>query len=375
VNAQRLLERYHGVRGIGVLERVEDGQMADFLKKARLRITPDFTVKRVDQQHAQPALPFHFIVTMVEPMGKNKQALGLDVTSEKNRLDAALEAASTGNPIMTKRIVLVQDKARRNGFDLFVPLYQPGAPLKSDEDRRKFLRGFIYAPFVAEKFFKGVLDHKDRQIEVDVFEGNSTRADHLLYSSQRASRPRVISVTSATHGEGRTFVACNLATVLAQSGSKVLLVDADRVNPRVHEIFGVSNESGFTELILQQSGRAGGTATDTVWSTGMPNLFVSPGGQGMARLATLTRDPRMPAVLDRLCSHFDIILIDTPPVFSDGDALAIGQQADGVLLVVRPGQAPVELFEASVEQCLQHGLPVIGKIVNGNEPSLQSLAS
>jgi tyrosine-protein kinase Etk/Wzc len=198
---------------------------------------------------------------------------------------------------------------------------------------------------------------------------------HLLYSSQRASRPRVISVTSATHGEGRTFVACNLATVLAQSGRKVLLVDADRVNPRIHEIFGVSNESGFTELILQQAGRAGGGPTDTVWSTGMPNLFVSPGGRGMARLATLTHDPRLPAVLDRLCGHFDMILIDTPPVFTDGDALAIGQQADGVLMVVRPGQAPQELVDASVEQCLQHGLPVIGKIVNGSEPTLQALAS
>ncbi len=192
---------------------------------------------------------------------------------------------------------------------------------------------------------------------------------HLLYSSQRAARPRVICVTSATHGEGRTFVACNLATVLAQSGRKVLLIDADRINPRIHEIFGVSNDSGFTELILQQPGRAGG-ATDTVWSTGMPNLFVSPGGRGMARLATLTQDPRMPAVLDRLCGHFDTILIDSPPVFSDGDALAIGQQADGVLMVVRPGQAPQELADASVQQCLQHGLPVIGKIVNGSEAKL-----
>jgi capsular exopolysaccharide synthesis family protein len=193
----------------------------------------------------------------------------------------------------------------------------------------------------------------------------------LLYSSQRASRPRVISVTSATHGEGRTFVACNLATALAQSGRKVLLVDADRISPRVHEIFGVSNESGFTELMLQQPGQS----TDTVWSTGLQNLYVSPGGRGMARLATLTHDPRMTAVLDRLCGHFDMILIDTPPVFSDGDALAIGQHADGVLMVVRPGQAPQELFEASVEQCLQQGLPVIGKIINGVDLNLLELAS
>jgi succinoglycan biosynthesis transport protein ExoP len=198
---------------------------------------------------------------------------------------------------------------------------------------------------------------------------------NLLYSGQRAARPRVISVTSATHGEGRTFVACNLATVMAQSGRKVLLIDADRINPRIHEVFGVSNESGFTELILQQPAQAGGTATDTVWSTGMANLFVAPGGRGMARLATLTHDPRLPATLDRLCSHFDTILIDTPPVFSDGDALAIGQQSDGVLLVVRPGQAPQELADASVQQCLQQGLPLIGKIVNCGEASLQALAS
>jgi capsular exopolysaccharide synthesis family protein len=195
---------------------------------------------------------------------------------------------------------------------------------------------------------------------------------HLLYSSQRAARPRVIAVTSATHGEGRTFVACNLATALAQSGRKVLLIDGDRINPRLHEIFGVDNESGFTELILHQPGRPGAAASDTVWSTGVQNLFVSPGGRGMARLATLAHDPRMPAVLDRLCCHFDMILIDTPPVFSDGEALALGQQSDGVLFVVRPSQ---DLFAGAVEQCLKHGLPLIGKIVNGGDLPLQELAS
>lgn len=193
----------------------------------------------------------------------------------------------------------------------------------------------------------------------------------LLYFSQRTARPRIISVTSASHGEGRTFVTCNLAAAIAQAGRKVLVIDADRMNPRVHEIFGVENESGFTDLILQPPGHSG----DSVWSTAFPNVFVLPGGRGMARLGSLTNDPRLPVVLDRLCTHFDMILIDTPPVFSDGDAIAIGQQADGVLLVMRPGQAPEELFAASVQQCFKHALPVIGKIINGSETALEKLAS
>jgi tyrosine-protein kinase Etk/Wzc len=210
-------------------------------------------------------------------------------------------------------------------------------------------------------------------LQFDQLAGDSFRKllPHLLYSSQRSARPRVIAVTSATHGEGKTFVACNLATALAQSGRKVLLIDGDRINPRLHEIYGVDNESGFSELILQQSGRPG-TASDTVWSTGVQNLFVSPAGRGIARLATLAHDPRMPAVLDRLCCHFDMILIDTPPVFSDGDAIALGQQSDGVLVVARTSQ---ELFAGAVEQCLKHGLPLIGKIVNGGDLPQQELAS
>ncbi len=200
---------------------------------------------------------------------------------------------------------------------------------------------------------------------------------HLLYSSLRTARPRVITVTSATHGEGKTFVACNLATALAQSGRKVLLVDGDRIHPRVHEVFGVDNESGFSDLILHQPGRAGGAASDTVWSTRVENLFVSPAGRGMARLATLAHDPRVPAVLDRLCCHFDMILIDTPPVFAEGDAVALGLQSDGVLLVVRsPGShhhGPAGLSDAAVDQCLKQGLPLIGKILNGQDVQLKDV--
>jgi capsular exopolysaccharide synthesis family protein len=267
------------------------------------------------------------------------------------------------------------------GREKRAPRPVPALPKKTEHNVRQ-LGAVPFVPSEPENLHAGsqpALGASDSLVELTAWRHPNSGAtesfrkvlQHLLYSTQRATRPRVISVTSASHGEGRTFVTCNLATALAQSGRKVLVIDADRMHPRIHEIFGVSNESGFTDLILQQAAKS----SDTVWSTGLPNLFVAPGGHGMARLASLTHDPRLSAVLDRLCAHFDMILLDTPPVFSDGDAVAIGQHADGVLIVQRPEQASREMFEASVEQCLQHGLPVIGKIVNSSEASLHALAS
>lgn len=186
----------------------------------------------------------------------------------------------------------------------------------------------------------------------------------MLSSSRRTGRPRVITVTSACHGEGRTLVTCNLGAVIAQTGRSVLLIDGDRINPRLHDVFGLPNEIGFADLIAAYSDREDGAVAESVWMTKVPGLYVLPGGRGMGRLATLADDPRTASLFDRFCRDFDMVLVDTPPMLASGDARSLARQADGTALVVRPERTKPKLLEAAIRQLSEDGVPVIGKIIN-----------
>jgi signal transduction histidine kinase/DNA-binding response OmpR family regulator len=195
VETRRLLKRYPGIRGIGIVEVVKDGEMKAFLRSARLRFTPDFSLKTLTGSRRPHALSSHYVVTLIEPMAKNEAAVGLDESSEENRLAAALEAASSGKATMTRPTALLQDPKRRMGFLVFVPIYRPGGPLNTEEQRRQAVARFIYAPFVTEKFFDGVLDRTERQIEVDVFEGTSTQPQDWIYASHGERRTHFLATT------------------------------------------------------------------------------------------------------------------------------------------------------------------------------------
>jgi len=187
VGSQRLLERHPGIRGIGVVEVVDDSAMADFLRDSRIRLTPEFKLKPIPSIDPPSHLTLHFVITRAVPATDNQNVIGLDLASEKSRLAAGLEAADSGVPIMTRPIVL-GGKRRSKGFSFFVPMYRRGASLKTAEERRKSVAGFVYAPFVTETFFQGVLARMGRQIDVDVFEGSATRPQNWIFGT--AEKPR-----------------------------------------------------------------------------------------------------------------------------------------------------------------------------------------
>jgi signal transduction histidine kinase/DNA-binding response OmpR family regulator/integral membrane sensor domain MASE1 len=198
VDSQRLSTRHPGIHGVGVVDIVKDSEMTSFLRMARLRFSPDFTLKKVQALDPPAPLPFHYIITLIEPMEKEAKVIGLDVTSEKNRLAAALDAAASGNLTMTRRIALTTDSKHRNGFLLFVPMYRKGSLLTTPEERRRALVRFISAPFVTEDFFRGVLDRMGCQIDMDVFEGASTRSEDWIYSTRGQPGKKFAATTQIT---------------------------------------------------------------------------------------------------------------------------------------------------------------------------------
>ena len=197
----------------------------------------------------------------------------------------------------------------------------------------------------------------------------------LMSGSRHNEKPRVITLTSPCHGEGRTAVACNLAASLAASGQVVLLIDGDRMNPRLHEIFGIPGTHGFSDL-MQQSFNGEEARTDhAVWMTDIPGLYVLPAGAVMDRLPTLISQPGVKHVFDQFRRDFDVILIDAPPVLSAGEARELGRLSDGVAMVIRSNWSLPELAATALQQLLNSGVRVIGTITNHCEPELETLAS
>lgn len=161
--------RYPGVRGLGVIFPVDHLDLADFQTQQR-KFDSDFQIHPLgghDQDFASRAE--HFIITYIEPKSDNKSAAGLDVSSEPNRRAAAQLARDTGVASITNTIHLVQDEKSRAGFLFYFPFYLK-KNLSTAQERRRYFKGWIYAPFVTDELFSGVLGDRVRELEFSVFD-------------------------------------------------------------------------------------------------------------------------------------------------------------------------------------------------------------
>lgn len=152
-----------------------------FLRRVRSEVTPEFTIRAIENRPAGSRE--HYVVTMIDPIAGNEAALGLDLASETVRRVAAETARDSGSPQITRRKILMQDPARRPGFLLFRPVYQPGAPLATVAERRSAFRAWVYAPFVTELFFQEGLRERREKLRLSVFEQGRLDAAHLVFST------------------------------------------------------------------------------------------------------------------------------------------------------------------------------------------------
>ena len=152
---------------------------------------------------------------------------------------------------------------------------------------------------------------------------------HLLFSTTDEGARSVV-VTSAGPGEGKTAVSCNLAVALAQSGQRVLIVDADMRRPRVHTVFTLNREPGLSNVLVGDS-----KASEAVKAVpSVSGLWVLPAGVLPPNPAELLGSKRFKDFLSSLMTHFDWVIIDTPPVMAVTDSSVVAHLATGVLFVV-----------------------------------------
>jgi capsular exopolysaccharide synthesis family protein len=186
----------------------------------------------------------------------------------------------------------------------------------------------------------------------------------VLYSAKNGARPRVILVSSAIHGEGKSTVVSNLGVALADIEQRVLLIDADMRKPRLHEIFKVSNAWGLSDLLREKKPIKNCPIEALARPTEIVGLHVLPSGPGPTSVTNLLYSGRMSELLQRFRSEFDIVLIDTPPMLDISDARILGRLADAVVLVVRAGKTSREAAVAARRRLFNDGIPVLGTILN-----------
>jgi capsular exopolysaccharide synthesis family protein len=179
----------------------------------------------------------------------------------------------------------------------------------------------------------------------------------LLLSSARELK--VVAVTSAVAGEGKTATASNLAVVLAQLGRQVLIVDCDLRKPRLHQVFRVSNRFGLVNQLT-----ATAEPESVFLPTEVPNLWVTPSGPIPPNPSELLASDRMREWLRTLRARFDFVVLDTPPALAVTDATIVGLLADGVVLTLRSGKVTREEARLCRDRLRQAGIRILGAVLN-----------
>ena len=179
----------------------------------------------------------------------------------------------------------------------------------------------------------------------------------LLLAS--ASSPKVIVITSSFAREGKTTTSANLATVLAQMGKPVVLVDADLRRPRLQKVF-----TGKMNLGLVNYLAANIPLDDIIQPTEVPNLSVILSGPTPPNPSELLASDRMKHLIEEIRGKFAYVIFDSPPVLAVTDAVVLAASADGVVLTVHGGHTPRDLVQRSAERLRQANIPVLGAILN-----------
>lgn len=167
----------------------------------------------------------------------------------------------------------------------------------------------------------------------------------------------IVMVTGPRPGVGKSFVSVNLATVLAATGKRILLIDADMRRGNVHSYFSIDGKPGLSEVLT------GHEPVDVIHRQVLPNLDVMMAGVVPERPSELLLRERFSSVLKSLATRYDMVIIDSPPVLAVTDPVLIGKEAGATLLVVRHGRHSAAELRETTRQLASAGVVVDGMLL------------
>jgi polysaccharide biosynthesis transport protein len=184
----------------------------------------------------------------------------------------------------------------------------------------------------------------------------------LLLRDASIELTRLVMVTSAVEGEGKTTLAAHLAGSLARAGRKTLLVDCDLRQPAAHQLFELPLQPGFSEVLLGEV-----AVDDAIAETPIDGLWMIPAGQWDREVLQALAREGVEKTFERLKEDFDFVILDAHPVLAATDSLLIGQHADAVILSLQRDVSQVPRVFAAGQQLSNLGIRVLGAVVNGME--------
>lgn len=193
-------------------------------------------------------------------------------------------------------------------------------------------------------------------------------ASITLRSDLEGSNETVIVVTSSRPQEGKTTLVSNLGCALAEAGKKVLLIDGDLRNPRLHEMFGVENRRGLADLLCSDDINDGTFGDFVVSSTNIPGLSIIPAGTVERSTTALLRSPKLQRIFRCAQREFDFVVVDTPPLILP-DARLIARACHIAVLAIRANSTVRSEVRSAVQILLSDGTSVLGTVLTGWKPS------
>ena len=181
---------------------------------------------------------------------------------------------------------------------------------------------------------------------------------NLIFSSADPTG-RVLAITSANPGEGKTTTVANLAASLAINGSRVLAVDADLRRPTMHQHFGITKSPGLSDLIVGKC-----RPSEAIHKTQFGGLQVLPCGYVPPNPTELLGSASLREILAALRSHYDWVLIDTPPILAMADTSVLSPLMDGIAVVVGAESSSRPAVQRALDQIRSVNGRLIGVILN-----------
>lgn len=165
---------------------------------------------------------------------------------------------------------------------------------------------------------------------------------------------QTLVVTSPAPDQGKDIALANLAVTMAQGGKRTVVVDCDLRRPTLHNLFAVQNETGFTEMVLDDA------VEPPLRETSVENLWLLTSGAQPPNSADLLGTKQVDRVLATLLEQADIVLLSAPPVISVTDAVVLGAKSDGVLLIVQAGKTRRDQAERAKQTLDQANVRIVG---------------
>ncbi len=232
--------------------------------------------------------------------------------------------------------------------------------LKTPDDVERYL-GLPVLGFIAEMKFKRNSPEEvyiTRQPRSPVSEAFRSLRTNLEFAA--VEKPiSTLLVTSPGPAEGKTTIAVNLAATFSQIKRRIVLLDADMRRPHVHQLMGMTNREGLSNLFLNSDHqfKVGRTRDD------LPHLAVITSGSLPPNPAELLGSEKMGRLLQEMTRNVDLVVIDTPPSLVV-DALTLATKVDAVLFVIQPGATKIGTARASLESFKRSGARVVGVVMN-----------